>query len=243
MSFESQFPVAQANETQDEFEARVINFLKVVINDILIFAVVGPQLSDELHKKVISGDFKPPEGVLTMLTKNIRELSSEKKVLCNVRKQSVPVCIAEETVYESNDYESADVSGETVETYFTRAGNRPSGNFGRGRAVVQRGRVFRGRGERTTTTNFEGGGMNFGRVTSRGKSRGGRGYEMEGRRSNTSNSVVCHNSDKDGHLAHNCSKTKIKCYKCNELARASCKVLQGAQGSQMQSVWSGEPHK
>ena len=100
MSFESQFPVAQANETQDEFEARVINFLKVVINDILIFAVVGPQLSDELHKKVFSGDFKPPEGVLTMLTKNIRELSSEKKVLCNVRKQSVPVCIEEETVYE-----------------------------------------------------------------------------------------------------------------------------------------------
>ena len=120
---------------------------------------------------------------MTVLTKNIRELSSEKKILCNVRKQSVPVCIAEEAVYESNDYESADVSGETVETYFTRAGNRPSGNFGRGRAVVQRGRVFRGRGERTTTTNFEGGGMNFGRGTSRGKSRG---YEMEGRRSNTS---------------------------------------------------------
>ena len=168
MNFESQFPVAQANETQDEFEARVINFLKVVINDVLIFAVVGPQLSDELHKNVFSGDFKPPEGVLTMLNKNIRELSSEKKVLCNVRKQSVPVCIAEETVYESNDYESADVSGETVETYFTRAGSRPSGNFGRGRTVVQRGRVFRGRGERTTTTNFEGGGMNFGRSTSRG---------------------------------------------------------------------------
>ena len=58
MSFDSQFPVAQANETQDEFHARVINFLKVVINDVLIFAVVGPQLSsDELHKKVFSGDF------------------------------------------------------------------------------------------------------------------------------------------------------------------------------------------
>ena len=66
---------------------------------------------------------------LTTLTKNIRELSSEKKVLCNVRKQSVPVCIAEERDYESNDYEIADVSGETVETYFTRAGSRPSGNF------------------------------------------------------------------------------------------------------------------
>ena len=34
MNFDSQFPVAQANETQDEFNVRVINFLKVVINDI-----------------------------------------------------------------------------------------------------------------------------------------------------------------------------------------------------------------
>ena len=156
--------------------------------------------------------------------------SSGKTVLCNVRKQSVPVCIAEETVYESNDYESADVSGETVETYFTRAGSRlsrTSGNFGCGRAVVQRGRVFRGRGERTTTTNFEGGEMNFGRGTSRGKSRGGRGYEMEGRRSTTCNSVVCHNCDKDGHLAHNCSKSKIKCFKCNELGHLAkyCRAL------------------
>ena len=235
MSFDSQFPVAQANETQDEFEARVINFLKVVINDILIFAVVGPQLSDELHKKVFSGEFKPPEGVLTTLTKKIRELSLEKKVLCNVRKQSVPVCIAKERDYESNDYESADVSGETVETYFTRAGSRPSGNFGRGRAIVQRGRVFRGRGERTTTTNFEGGGMNFGRGTSRGKSRGGRGHEMEGRKSNTSNSVVCHNCDKDGHLARDCSKAKIKCYKCkcNELGHLAkyCRALKGLRCS------------
>ena len=46
MSFDSQFPVAQANETQDEFHARVVNFLKVVINDVLIFAVVGPQLNE-----------------------------------------------------------------------------------------------------------------------------------------------------------------------------------------------------
>ena len=30
----------------------------------LIFGVIGPQLSDELHKKVFSGDFKPPETVL-----------------------------------------------------------------------------------------------------------------------------------------------------------------------------------
>ena len=156
-------------------------------------------------KKVYSGNFKPPEGVLNTLTKNIRELSSEKKVLCNVRKQSVPVCIAEERDYESNDYESADVSGETVEQYFTRTGSRPSVNFGRGCAVVQRGRLFRSRGERTTTTNFEGGGMNFGRGSSRGESRGGRSHEMEGRKSNTSNSVVCHNCDKDGHLARDCS--------------------------------------
>ena len=70
MSFDSQFPVAQVNETQDEFEARVINFLKVVINEVLIFAVVGPQLSDELHKKVFSGEFKPPEGVLRELSQN-----------------------------------------------------------------------------------------------------------------------------------------------------------------------------
>ena len=236
MSFDSQFPVAQPNETQNEFGARVVNFLKVVINDVLIFGVIGPQLSDELHKKVFSGDFKSPETVLTEFTKNIRELSSGKTVLCNVRKQSVPVCIAEEAAYESNDYESANASSETVETYFARAGSRPSrtnGNFGRGRAVVQRGRVFRGRGERTTTTNFESGEMNFGRGTSRGKSRGGRGYEMEGRRSTTSNSVVCHNCDKDGHLAHNCSKSKIKCFKCNELGHLAkyCRALKGLRCS------------
>ena len=171
--------------------------------------------------------------MLNKLTKNIRELSSEKKVLCNVRKQSVPVCIAEERDYESNDYESneyADVSGEIVEQYFTRSGSRPSGNFGRGRPVVQRGRTFKSRGERTTTTNFEGGGMNFRRGSSRGKSRAGRSHEMEGRKSNTSNSVVCHNCDKDGHLARDCSKAKIKCYKCNELGHLAkyCRALKGS---------------
>ena len=57
MSFDSQFPVAQANETQDEIHARVINFLKVVINDALIFAVISPQLSDELHKKSLFWKF------------------------------------------------------------------------------------------------------------------------------------------------------------------------------------------
>ena len=236
MNFDSQFPVIQPNETQNDFEARVVNFLKVVINDVLIFGVIGPQLSDELHKKVFSGGFKPPETVLTELTKNIRELSSGKTVLCNVRKQSVPVCLAEEAAYESDDYAGANASSETVETYFARAGSRPSrtnGTFGRGRAVVQRGRIFRGRGERTTTTNFESGEMNFGRGTSRGKSRGGRGYEMEGRRSTTSNSVVCHNCDKDGHLAHNCSKSKIKCFKCNELGHLAkyCRALKGLRCS------------
>ena len=235
MNFDSQFPVIQPNETQNEFEARVINFLKVVLNDVLIFGIIGPQLSDELHKKVFSGGFKPPETVLTELTKNIRELSSGKAVLCNVRKQSVPVCLAEEAAFESDDYAGEHDSSETVETYFARAGSRPSrtnGTFGRGRAVVQRGRIFRGRGERTTTTNFESGEMNFGRGTSRGKSRG-RGYEMEGRRSTTSNSVVCHNCDKDGHLAHNCSKSKIKCFKCNELGHLAkyCRALKGLRCS------------
>ena len=178
--------------------------------------MVGPQLSDNLHKKVFPGDFQPQEGILNKLARSIRELSSEKKVFCNVRKRSVPVCIAERE-YENNEY--AEVSGENVEQYFTRAGSRPSGNFGRGRPVVQRGRVFKSRGERMTTTNFEGGGMNFGQGTSRGKSRGGHSHEMEGRkgRSNTSNSVVCHNCDKDGHIARDCSKGKIKCYKCKEL--------------------------
>ena len=33
MSFDSQFSVLQANETEDKFHARVVNFLKVVIND------------------------------------------------------------------------------------------------------------------------------------------------------------------------------------------------------------------
>ena len=112
---------------------------------------------------------------------------------------------------ESDEY--AEVSGENVETYFTRAGSRQSGNFGRGCPVVQRGRVFKSRGERPTTTTSEGGGMNFGRGTYRVKSQGSRGNEMEDRkgRSNTSNSAVCHNCDKDGHIARDCSKGKIKC--------------------------------
>ena len=40
MNFDSQFPVIQPNETQNDFEARVVNFLKVVINDVLIFGVI-----------------------------------------------------------------------------------------------------------------------------------------------------------------------------------------------------------
>ena len=60
---------------------------------LLIFAVVGPQLSDDVHNKVFTGNFQSPEGILTKLTKTIRELSIEKKALCTVRKQSMPVCI------------------------------------------------------------------------------------------------------------------------------------------------------
>ena len=75
--------------------------------------------------------------------------------------------------------------------------------------------------------------MNFGRGSSRGKSRGGRSHEMEGRKSNTSNSVVCHNCDKDEHLARDCSKDKIKCYKCNELGHLAkyCRALKGLRCS------------
>ena len=94
-SFETQFPVVQPNETQDEFDARVVHFLKQVISPVLIFAVVGPQLSDDVHSKVFSGNFQSPEGILNKLTKTMRELSVKKKALCTVRKQSVPVSIAE----------------------------------------------------------------------------------------------------------------------------------------------------
>ena len=67
---------------------------------------------------------------------------------------------------------------------------------------------------------------------------------MEGRNSasNTSNSVVCHNCDKDGHIARDCPKSKIKCYNCNELWHLE-KYCRGAQESQMQSVWLVESHK
>ena len=83
MSFETQFPMTQPNETANKFTARVTTFLKHVISDILIFAVVGPQLSNDVHEKKNSGDFQSPEGILTKLTTTICELSFEKKVLCS----------------------------------------------------------------------------------------------------------------------------------------------------------------
>ena len=58
MSFETQFPVALPNETQDEFDARIVNYLKQVISDMLIIAVVGLQLSDDVHKKKFLEIFK-----------------------------------------------------------------------------------------------------------------------------------------------------------------------------------------
>ena len=70
-----------------------------MISDVLIFAVVGPQLSDDVHKKVFSGNFQSTESILTKLTKTICELSVEKNALCTVRKQSVPVCIEEAEEY------------------------------------------------------------------------------------------------------------------------------------------------
>ena len=42
----------QPNETADAFTARITTFLKNVTSDVLIFAMVGPQLSDDVHKKV-----------------------------------------------------------------------------------------------------------------------------------------------------------------------------------------------
>ena len=119
------------------------------------------------------------------------------------------------------------MADESVETHFARAGR----NFGRSRAVFQRGRVFRGRGERknTTTTCIEGG-KGFargGRYRVRGvMSRGNFSYEMEGRNTanNASNNVVCHNCNKEGHLARDCFK--IKCYNCQELGHLvkNCKA-------------------
>ena len=82
MNFAGQLPVMQSNENNDQFADRINTFLKTVISDVLIFSMEVPQLSDEVHKKVFSGDYQSPEGILTKLTKNIRGLSSEKKALC-----------------------------------------------------------------------------------------------------------------------------------------------------------------
>ena len=133
-----------------------------------------------------------------------------------MRKQSVSVYIAEEGEYDGSE-ELVEVVDETVETNFTRVGRKPSENFGRGRPVFQRGRVFRGRGERknTTTTISEGGGKGFargGNYRVRGVRRIGHfSYEMEGRNttSNTSNSVVCHNCNKEGDIVPDSLKIKL----------------------------------
>ena len=50
-----------------------------------------------------------------------------------------------EEYYENEEY--GGLTDDSVETYFTRAGSKPSGNFSRGRPVFQRGRVIKGRGE------------------------------------------------------------------------------------------------
>ena len=58
----------------------------------------------------------------------------------------MPVYIAEERKYESKKL--VEVADESVETNFAQAGRKPCDTFGRGRPIFQRGRVFRGRGER-----------------------------------------------------------------------------------------------
>ena len=47
--------------------------------------------------------------------------------------------------YYKNE-ENEGLTDDSVETYFTRAGSKPSGNFSRGCPVFQRGRVIKGRG-------------------------------------------------------------------------------------------------
>ena len=109
------------------------------------------------------------------------------------------MCIEEEEEYESEEF--VGLTDDSVETYFTWAGIKPSGNFSRGRPVFQRGRVSIGRGERSnmTTSISEGCSKGFARGGNY-KVRGLRGkghfsYEMEGRNtaSNASNNVICHN--------------------------------------------------
>ena len=55
--------------------------------------------------------------------------------------------LACDTTNEHEYYEYEGLTDYSVETYFTRAGSKPSGNFSRGRPVFQRGRVIKGRGE------------------------------------------------------------------------------------------------
>ena len=40
MSFETQFPVLQPNETQDEFNSRVVHLLKAVVSDVASGGVI-----------------------------------------------------------------------------------------------------------------------------------------------------------------------------------------------------------
>ena len=60
------------------------------------------------------------------------------------------------------------------------------------------------------------------------RGRGNFSYEMKGRNTanNTSNNVVCHNCNKEGHIARDCPKNKVKCYNCNELGHLAkyCKA-------------------
>ena len=71
-----------------------------------------------MYKKVFSGDFQSPEGILTKPTRNIRELSAEKKALCTVRKKAVPIYAAEEREYENED--SVEIADDHAETYLAR---------------------------------------------------------------------------------------------------------------------------
>ena len=76
--------------------------------------MVGPQLSDDVHKKVFF-----------LWIFNLQRV------------------VAEEREYDESE-ELGEMADENDETHFERAGR----NFGGSRAVFQRGRVFRGRGER-----------------------------------------------------------------------------------------------